>query len=251
MLKAIESILAMAEMELRRLKHDPIEIITRAVQPILWVTVFGVVMAHRIMVNVEDYISFIAPGVVLQSATFIALAYGIMLVFERESGILKKLLSSPIPRTSIVIGRALAGGIRASTQYIIVLASAALVGARFTNNLLLLITGYLVVTYVCMGFTAISILVASLMKTRERFMGIVGAISMPLFFASNALYPLDIMPESIKLFALVNPITYTVDLLRALLLNSSINAFNDVAIITLFNIIAFLLAIKIINKIIE
>ncbi|MCC6010419.1 MAG: ABC transporter permease, partial [Fervidicoccaceae archaeon] len=75
--------------------------------------------------------SFIAPGVVFQSATFISLAYGIMMVFERESGILKRLLSTPIPRSSIVIGRALAGSIRASTQYILVILSAFLVGAHF------------------------------------------------------------------------------------------------------------------------
>jgi ABC-2 type transport system permease protein len=251
MLKSIESVLAMVEMELRRLRHDPLEIVTRAVQPILWVAVFGVVMARRVAVGIEDYKSFIAPGVVLQSATFIALAYGIMMVFERESGILKKLLSSPIPRESIVVGRALAGGVRASTQYVIVLASAALVGARFTSNLLLLVAGYLAVVYACVGFTAISILMASLMKTRERFMGIVGAISMPLFFTSNALYPLDIMPEAIKLIAIANPITYTVDLLRKLVLYGEADVFRDLLVITLFNVVAVLIAIKELNKIIE
>lgn len=90
MLNAITSIFTFVEMELRRLRHDPIEVIARAVQPVLWVTVFGVVMAHRVAIGVQDYVSFITPGVVFQSATFMALAYGIMMVFERESGILKK-----------------------------------------------------------------------------------------------------------------------------------------------------------------
>ena len=138
-MKTFMSILAMVEMELRRVWHDPVEIITRAVQPVLWVTVFSVVMTHRVNLGIQDYTSFIAPGVVFQSATFIALAYGIMMVFERESGVLKRLLSSP--RANIVIGRTLAGSVRASTQYIIVLASAALVSAKLTDNPLLLIAG--------------------------------------------------------------------------------------------------------------
>ena len=251
MLNAITSIFTFVEMELRRLRHDPIEVIARAVQPVLWVTVFGVVMAHRVAIGVQDYVSFITPGVVFQSATFMALAYGIMMVFERESGILKKLLSSPIPRTSIVIGRSLAGAVRASTQYVIVLASAAVVGARFSNNPLFLVAGYLATIYVCIGFTALSILVASVMKTRERFMGIVGAITMPLFFASNALYPLDMMPEAIRLFALVNPLTYAVDMVRKLVLYNEICILNDFFALTLFNVLFLLTAVKELNKIIE
>jgi len=245
-------IFAMAEMELRRLRHDPLEIVTRAIQPILWVAVFGTVMARvRAFPSVGDYVTFIAPGVVLQSSTFIALAYGIMLVFERESGILKKLLSTPIPRSYIVLGRSLAGAIRASTQYVIVLASAAAVGARITNNPVNLVLGYLILTYSCMGFTSLSILIASALKTRERFMGIIGAITMPLFFASNALYPLEVMPPAIQALSLINPLTYTVSALRTLLVVNTFNILNDFLAITAFVIVSIAAAMKTLNRIIE
>ncbi len=250
-MRAFTSVLAMVEMELRRLWHDPVEIATRAVQPVLWVTVFSVVMAHRVALGVQDYTSFIAPGVVFQSATFIALGYGIMMVFERESGVLKRLLSSPIPRANIVIGRALAGSVRASTQYIIVLASAALVGAKFTDNPLLLTAGYLIVIYVDIGFTAMSILLASVMKTRERFMGIIGAISMPLFFTSNALYPLKIMPKPLQVVALFNPLTYAVDATRSLILYDKLDISMDLLALTIFNVLFLAIAIKELSKIIE
>jgi len=249
--KTFMSILAMVEMELRRVWHDPVEIITRAVQPVLWVTVFSVVMAHRVNLGVQDYTSFIAPGVVFQSATFIALAYGIMMVFERESGVLKRLLSSPIPRANIVIGRTLAGSVRASTQYIIVLASAALVSAKLTDNPLLLIAGYVIVVYASIGFTAISILLASVMKTRERFMGIMGAISMPLFFTSSALYPISIMPKLLQVVALFNPLTYAVNALRDLVLYDKLNILMDLLALTIFNVFFLAVAIKELNKIIE
>lgn len=251
-LARLNSLAAMAEMELRRLKHDPFEIITRAVQPILWIAVFGSVMAKvRAFSSVGDYITFITPGVILQSSTFIALAYGIALIFERESGILKKLLASPLPRSYVVIGRALAGGIRASTQYVIVLVSAVIVGARIVSNPLNLITGYLALVIACMGFTGISILVASLLKTRERFMGIIGAITMPLFFASNALYPIDIMPDTIKYISLVNPLTYTVSALRKLLVSNSYDITQELLVVVIFTTLALGASVKSLRRIVE
>lgn len=249
---AILSVLAMIEMELRRLRHDPLETITRAVQPILWVTVFGVIMARiRAFPSVGDYVTFITPGVILQSSTFIALAYGISLVFERDLGILKKLVTSPMPRSSIVIGRALAGGIRASTQYIIVLTSAMVVGAKIINNPINLLLGYTLLVYGCMGFTSLSMILAITMKTRERFMGVIGAITMPLFFASNALYPIDVMPYAIKYLAIINPLTYIVDILRKLLIYNSYEVFNDIIIVSIFIVCTTVIAIKILNRIIE
>lgn len=252
LLKSSSSLLAMAEMELRRLRHDPFEIVTRAIQPILWIVVFGSIMAKaRAFPGIDDYITFITPGVILQSSTFIALAYGIALIFERESGVLKRLLASPLPRSHIVIGRAIAGGIRASTQYVIVLASAALVGAKLISNPVNIIMGYLVLVLACMGFTGISMLIASLLKTRERFMGIIGAITMPLFFASNALYPIDMMPNVIKYASLINPLTYTISILRKLIISNSYDILQELLVLTAFTTVAMLASMKCLKKIIE
>ncbi|MCS7128363.1 MAG: ABC transporter permease [Sulfolobales archaeon] len=252
MLKGFDSLISMAEMELRRLKHDPFEIVARSIQPILWIAVFGSVMAKaRAFPSVDDYVTFITPGVILQSSTFIALAYGIALIFERESGILKRLLASPLPRSYIVVGRAIAGGIRASTQYVIVLTLAALVGAKVVSNPINIIIGYMILVLACMGFTGISMLIASLLKTRERFMGIIGAITMPLFFASNALYPIDMMPNVIKYASLINPLTYTISILRKLIISSSYDIVQELLVLTTFVATALLASIKCLKKIIE
>lgn len=248
----ISCVLTMIEVELRRLRHDPIEVFTRAIQPVLWVTIFGSVMAKiRAFPSVGDYVTFIAPGVIMQSATFIALAYGIMLIFEREAGLLKRLLTVPISRAAIVLGRSLAGGIRASTQYIVVLIAAIIAGAKIDLNPLGLIIGWLMTIYVAMGFTGLSIFVASTLKTRERFMGIVGAISMPLFFASNALYPVDIMPGFIKIIAPGNPLTYTVNILRKILIYDNYNILVDLAALTAFNALSITVAFRCFSKIVE
>jgi ABC-2 type transport system permease protein len=102
-----------------------------------------------------------------------------------------------------------------------------------------------------MGFTGLSILIASLLRTRERFMGIIGAITMPLFFASNALYPIEVMPDVIKYISLANPLTYTVSALRKLLVSSSYDVLQETLILTCFTTLSLGVAIKSLRRIIE
>jgi ABC-2 type transport system permease protein len=252
--KTILQIFAMVELEFRRVSHDPTEMVTRAIQPILWLVVFGGVMARAgVFWNIikSDYITYVTPGVILQSATFIALAYGIMLVFERESGLLKRLLASPISRLNIIVGRSLAGAIRGSIQYLIIIPLAFLIGAHLTPSLINLTLGYIFITYGLIGFTSISIAIASILKTRERFMGIIGAITMPLFFASNALYPIEVMPGWVKVIADYNPLTYIISGLRNLLVYDSLNIIFDFFALTIFNFIAVFLAAISLHRIIE
>ncbi len=249
----VREMITFAELELRRLKHDPIEIFTRAIQPILWLTVFAEIIGSRMKIPMGvNYVTYIAPGVMMQSAIFISLAYGIMLVWERDSGILKRLLTIPLKRIVIVSGRALAGAIRASTQLLVILLIAYAVGANLCYNPINILLALIVLIIGCMGFTALSILIASLLKTRERFMGIINAITMPLFFTSNALYPIEIMPLALKIIALGNPLTYIVEVLRGLLIfNESTNILFDLGIVIIFTISSIVLASIWFRKIIE
>ncbi|NAZ24588.1 MAG: ABC transporter permease [Thermofilum sp.] len=249
-----EQTVAFVELELRRLWHDPTEVFTRAVQPILWLTVFGTTMERLRSIPTAnvDYLTFISPGVVLQSSSFIALAYGIMLVWERESGILKKLVSSPVDRFIIVLGRSLAGAVRAVTQLFIVLPVALLFGAKLKIDPVSLILATLVLLLGSVGFTSLSIILAVFMKTRERFMGILQAIVMPLFFTSNALYPIEIMPAPLQAFAKVNPMTYIILSLRdTLIYGDIVSAINGLLVTLVFSSIVLLLATRYLQKIVE
>jgi ABC-2 type transport system permease protein len=160
-------------------------------------------------------------------------------------------LASPISRFNIIVGRSLAGAIRGSIQYLIIIPLAFLIGAHLTPSLINLTLGYIFITYGLIGFTSISIAIASLLKTRERFMGIIGAITMPLFFASNALYPLEVMPGWVKVIANYNPLTYIISGLRNLLVYDSLNIIFDFFALTIFNFIAVFLAAISLHRIIE
>jgi ABC-2 type transport system permease protein len=254
MFKALKNMLVMIELELRRLRHDRTEIYFRAVQPILWIVIYGPVMSsvRAIPTGGVPYTDFITPGVIIQTTTFVSIFYGLMMVWERDSGILKKLLVTPASRYSMVIGRSMASGVRALFQALIILPIALIIGVRFIPNPAYFILAFIIIFFASGGFAAISILVASFMKTRERFMGIGQAIIMPLFFASNALYPLQMMPPILREFSTFNPLSYVVDAVRGLLITGDLsNLLIDLVAIAIFDMALFILASISFRRIIE
>jgi len=213
-------VLAIAGMEVRKLRHDPTELLTRAIQPMLWLLVFGVVFARTraIPTGTLGYLDFLAPGILAQSVLFVAIFYGISIIWERDLGIVHKFLVSPTPRTALVLGKAVSAGVRALSQAMIVYAVAVVLGVRMNWNASALGGVIVLVVLGAALFSTFSLIIACIVKTRERFMGIGQVLTMPLFFASNAIYPIDIMPDWLKWIAHVNPLTYEVDGLRALML---------------------------------
>ena len=106
--------LVVAEMEARKIRHASSELWIRAIQPALWLLVFGAALSsvRGIAPGQYTYTQFITPGILSQSVLFIAIFYGVTLVWERDLGLLSKLLSTPAPRSSIIVGKALAASIR-------------------------------------------------------------------------------------------------------------------------------------------
>jgi ABC-2 type transport system permease protein len=254
MMDSLRNILVMMELELRRLRHDRTELYTRAIQPILWLVVYGPIMSsvRAIPTGGIPYEGYITPGVLIQSTTFISIFYGLTIVWERDSGILKKLLVTPVSRYAIVIGRSMSAGVRAIFQALIIIPVALLIGVAFVPNLLSFVLAFLIIFFASAGFAAISIFLASFMKTRERFMGIGQAITMPLFFASNALYPVEMMPSILQYFAMFNPMSYVVDAVRSLMISGDLtNLPLDIGVITFFNILIFVAASVSFRRIIE
>jgi ABC-2 type transport system permease protein len=254
MMEGFRNVLAMIELELRRLRHDRMEIYFRAVQPILWIAIYGPVMSsvRAIPTGGVPYTDFITPGVMIQTTTFVSIFYGLMMVWERESGILKKLLVTPASRYSIVIGRSMASGVRALFQALIVVPVALIIGVRFIPSPACFISAFIIIFLASGGFAAISMLVASFMKTRERFMGVGQAIIMPLFFASNALYPVQMMPPILREFSTFNPMSYVVDAVRGLLITGDLSSLpQDLAAIAIFDAIMFIIASMSFRRIIE
>ena len=210
---------AVADIELRKLLRDPTELLTRAVQPVLWLLIFGEVFTRvrAIPTGTLSYLEFMAPGVLAQSVLFSAIFYGIAIIWERDLGVVHKLLVSPAPRSALVLGKALSAGFRGLSQTIIIYLVALLLGIRLRTDPAAVLSVCLIVMLGSALFSSFSLIVACLVKTRERFMGIGQVLTMPLFFASNAIYPITLMPGWLQRIAQANPLTYLVDALRELM----------------------------------
>jgi len=211
---------AVAQVELMKLIRDPTELFSRAVQPVLWLVVFGRVLAqlHGGEVGGVSYLAFMTPGILAQSVLFSAIFYGIAVIWERDLGVVHKLLVSPARRSSLVVGKAVSAGFRGLVQTVVISVIALFMHVAIRREPHA-IAG--VVAAVLLGsglFSTFSLIIACIVKTRERFMGIGQLLTMPLFFASNAIYPVYLMPSWLRIVAQLNPLTYLVDALRGLMI---------------------------------
>ena len=215
----VRKTLAIAELEARKLRHDPSELLTRSITPALWLLIFGQVFSRTRAIPTSglDYLDFMTPGILAQSVLFIAIFYGIAIIWERDLGLVHKLLVSPTPRTALVLGKALSAGVRALSQVAFIYPLAWLLGVKFNWHPLAVVSVVAVVILGAAFFSVLSMIIASIVKTRERFMGIGQVLTMPLFFASNAIYPISIMPAWLQALSHCNPLTYEVDALRGLM----------------------------------
>jgi ABC-2 type transport system permease protein len=236
-------------MEIRKLRHDPLELLTRAIQPALWLLVFGQVFSRIRAIPTGNlrYVDFLAPGVLSQSVLFIAIFYGISIIWERDLGVLYKFLVSPVPRAALVLGKALSAGVRGLAQAIIIYLLSLLLGVRMNAHPLALVAVVFTVMLGAACFSTFSLIIACLVKTRERFMGIGQVLTMPLFFASSAIYPLSLMPRWLQVIARVNPLTYLVDALRSLMLAGGSSVYGagvDIGVIALATAILVAIAAR-------
>jgi ABC-2 type transport system permease protein len=233
----LTQVVAVAAAEVQKLCHDPLELFTRAVQPVLWLMLFGEVMAQvrGVAPGNIPYLDFLSAGILAQSALFVAIFYGISAIWERDLGVLQRYLVSPAPRSALVLGKALSAGVRALSQALIVYVLALLLGVKINLSPL---DVFGVAAAIVLGsalFATLSLIIACIVKTRERFMGIGQVLTMPIFFASNAIYPLSLMPSWLNAVSHLNPLTYEVDALRALMLTGGIS---DYGLLIDFGILA-------------
>jgi ABC-2 type transport system permease protein len=228
-------VLALCLVELQKLRHDRKELYTRAIQPALWLLIFGETFTRIHAIPVPGgvpYLDYLAPGILAQSALFIAIFYGIQIIWERDAGVLTKLMVTPTPRAALISGKAFAAGVRSLVQAAVVVVLSAILGVALTTNPLKLLATAAVVVLGSAFFSCLSMSIAGLALSRDRLMGIGQAITMPLFFSSNALYPERLMPGWLQAISKVNPLSYEVSALRGLLIAVPTSLALDAGVLT-------------------
>lgn len=252
----LKKVAAITEMEVQKLLHDQWDIVTRSIQPVLWLLLFGGVFGRlRVLPpGFGSYLDFVAPGILAQSVMTISILQGISLIWERDQGTLQKYLVSPMPRSALVLGKGLGAGVRGVLQALTISVLAIIMGVNLTWNPMRWLGAILFVLMGALFFSSLSLLIAALVRNRERVQGLGQLILMPLFFASNALYPVDVMPPYVAALASFNPLSYMVDGLRGLMIENSGLHFSlpvDLGVLLLANVLIIVLATRAYPRVVQ
>ncbi|MCT7664046.1 ABC transporter permease [Shinella kummerowiae] len=197
-------------------------LIAALVRPLVWLFVFAAGFRAALGLSItppyQTYITYeiyIVPGLVGMILLFSGMQSSLSLVYDREMGSMRLLLTAPLPRWWLLFCRLLAGSLIAMLQAYAFLAIAALYGIRFP------LLGYLAAAPAmaasAMMLGALGLLLSSFIRQLENFAGVMNFVIFPMFFLSSALYPLWKMAEAsprLRDLCALNPFTHAVELIR-------------------------------------
>jgi ABC-2 type transport system permease protein len=141
-------------------------------------------------------------------------------IWDRQFGFLKETLVAPVPRVAIMLGRTLGGATVATLQGALVLVITFFIGFH-PYSWALVVPAVLVMFLIATLFSALGIMVASLLADMQGFQLIMNFLVMPLFFLSGSLFPLQSAPTLLQWIARADPLSYGIDAMRALLINTT------------------------------
>ncbi|WP_204804764.1 ABC transporter permease [Mycobacterium riyadhense] len=241
-----------ALVERQKIRRDRTQLVSRMVPPVLWLLIFGTTFSrvHAIDTGSVSYLDYLVPGIIAQSALFISSFYGIQVIWDRDAGMLAKLMATPTPASALVTGKVSAAGARAVPQAAAVLVLAYLIGVHLTMNPLRLLAAIVIVVLGAAFFACLSMTLAGLLRSRDRLMGINQIITMPLFFASNTLYPVQAMPAWLRGLSTVNPLSYEADALRTLLIGTRFNPL-DIAVLVIAAVLGISAASALLRRLVR
>ncbi|MBO1001239.1 ABC transporter permease [Pseudogracilibacillus auburnensis] len=201
-------------MTLRHLRNTlrmPFVIFMNLIQPIIWLFLFSSLFSSIIHIpgfNSNSYINYLAPGIVIMS-TFMAGSYaGMSMIADHNHGVLNRFLTSPVKRSALILGPLIQNAVTMIIQATIMILLSFMLGANFAGGLvgifILIICGVMV----GIGFGALSLSIALLVRNEQALMAFVGFISMPVMFLSSLFMPLQLVPDWIHNIARFNPVNW-------------------------------------------
>ncbi len=239
---------------MKRYRKSRSGILIRLIQPVIWIIVIGNTFAgtRPLIQSVGfhgSYIEFMAPGVIMLTAIFTSIFGGVNTLWDRRYGFMNKALISPISRSSIAVGKMLAISLISALQSSLILGIALALGVGIADPLMIMPIMLIVIAF-SLGFSGISVVVAATAKSQETFWGIINFLGLPLFMLSPALFPLELLPSWLAFLAKLNPVTYSVLLIRQMM-TGTVKPFSvvlDVAIICIFVVVMIALASYVFTK---
>jgi ABC-2 type transport system permease protein len=219
---AMLALAAITRREIWRFLQQRSRFVSALVRPLLWLIVFAAGFRSVLGVSIippyttyVTYETYVLPGLLGMVLLFAGMQSSLSMVYDREVGSMRVLLTSPLPRWFALMAKLLAGTLVAVAQAYALLVIARLYGVRFPVLGFVTVLPALLLVGLALG--AVGLLLSSLIQQLENFAGVMNFVIFPLFFLSSALYPLWRMKEaSLQLYWLcaINPFTHGIELIR-------------------------------------
>jgi ABC-2 type transport system permease protein len=205
--------------ELKRYLRSRIGMISRLLQPVVWLGFVGNIFSDTrpLLQSVgfpSGYLDYMTPGAIAMVVLFTGIFGGMTTLWDRRFGYFQKILATPVSRYAIALGKVLAISVIAGIQAFCILGIAFLLGVQMGTGVLGVVGIIIVAMILGCGFAAVSIIIGTKAATQEAFWGIINFMGLPLLFMSSALFPLTLMPNWLASLAKYNPLTYAIDAIR-------------------------------------
>jgi len=231
---------ALTERDLRKWYTNPYQLIISLIQPVIWMGLFGKALnfssfitgsgapasvANAVLLKyfgTTSYFSYLVCGMLVFIVLFTSAFAGMSVVWDRRFGFMNKALSTPVSRGTIVMAKILQSVGRSLIQAAVVLVIGIALGMETGSLNALGVTGAFVIIFmISMGLSGLFVMLSLRSSNWQTQMAIINLLNLPLLFASNALFPLAIMPTWLQDVARLNPISYAIDGIRQLLVNTA------------------------------
>ena len=243
----IKGIYALWYRETKVFLRERSRVISSIINPILWLLIIGGGLGAAVSFSGINYQTFIYPGILIQTALFSSVFFGVYIVWDKKIDFMKEVLVAPMRRTSIFVGKILGGSTDTLLQVLILfvigfifMISGLMPGLNLTPFSVLVSLAFLLVTTV--GLVSIGLILGSQMESPEGFQLIISFLIFPLFFLSGALFPITNLPGWLAPLILANPVTYAVDGIRGVMMGiSRFDLLFDFTIVCLFALFMILI----------
>jgi ABC-2 type transport system permease protein len=208
--------------DLRARLRMPVFIFMTLFQPILWLVLFTQIfksLGGMLGPGGGSYLQFFAPGVLVMTVLFGSAFSGFGMLWDIDTGVLSKMLATPVTRISVIAGRVIATVVVLLIQALIIIILALIMGVHFETGAPGVLFAFLLLALLGLGFAAFSNGLALLLKRQETVMAVTNLMTMPLMFLSSLMMPAALLPGWLNAVRQVNPIDYAVVGARDLISN--------------------------------
>ena len=243
----IKGIYALWYRETKVFLRERSRVISSIINPLLWLLIIGGGLGSAVSFSGVNFQTFIYPGILIQTALFSSVFFGVYIVWEKKIDFMKEVLVAPMRRTSVFVGKILGGSTDTLLQILILfvigfvlMAGGIMPGLQLTPFSILVSLAFLLMA--TMGLVSVGLIIGSQMESPEGFQLIMSFLVFPLFFLSGALFPITNLPGWLAPFIFFNPMTYAVDGIRGVMLGvSKFSLLFDFALICLFALVMILI----------